>query len=279
MQKVSAHVFVETEFQGCNCGFITTREGVIMVDAPMIPSDALAWRTTITGYGEVRYLINTEHHIDHIIGNGFFEVPIIAHEITRTRFYNSLKTVDDVVARVRTAGEAEVRLLEGYQFRPPGITFEDDRLNLYLGDHHLHLIRMAGHLPNEIVVYIPQEGVIFSTDNVFHNCMPWLHESYPHAWIATLQRLKEMDWEWLVPGHGGVMQAKDKPFLDTLAAYIQEVLDTVQQAIDAGKSREEAATSISFIDRFPIFPYHHDVAPKVQQRNVARVYDVLVSSV
>ena len=279
MQQVSAHVFVETEFQGCNCGFVATDEGISMVDAPMIPSDALAWRATLARHGEVRYLINTEHHMDHIIGNGFFEAPVIAHEITRERFHESLKTVGDVVARVRRQGEREVRLLEGYQFHRPDITFEEDRLNLYLGDHHLQLIRMTGHLPNDVIVYLPQEGVVFSTDNVFHNCMPWLHESYPHEWIATLQRLKDMDWEWLIPGHGSVMQAKDKPFLDTLAAYIREVLDTVQQAIDAGKSREEAAASISFVDRFPIFPYHRDIAPTVQRRNIARVYDVLAGVV
>ena len=72
MRKVSAHIYVETSLRGCNPGFVVTKEGIVMIDSPQVPSDALRWRDELTGRGEIIYLINTEPHRDHIIGNFFF---------------------------------------------------------------------------------------------------------------------------------------------------------------------------------------------------------------
>lgn len=60
MEKISDNVYVETGFEGCNVGFVVTGEGVVMIDTPQIPTDAIDWRDEIKKYGPVRYLINTE---------------------------------------------------------------------------------------------------------------------------------------------------------------------------------------------------------------------------
>ena len=79
MEKISDNVYVETGFDGCNVGFVVTEGGVVMIDTPQIPSDAMDWREVIKKHGPVRYLINTEPHIDHFTGNTFFEGTIIGH--------------------------------------------------------------------------------------------------------------------------------------------------------------------------------------------------------
>jgi len=71
MQRISDSVFVETGFRGCNVGFVVTKEGVVVIDTPMVPREAIKWREEIARHGPIRYVINTEPHGDHFTGNFF----------------------------------------------------------------------------------------------------------------------------------------------------------------------------------------------------------------
>jgi cyclase len=83
MQRITNNVYAETGFRGCNPGFVVTTEGVVMIDTPQMPADAIKWREEVAKHGRVRYLINTEPHGDHFTGNFFFEGTVVAHEGTR----------------------------------------------------------------------------------------------------------------------------------------------------------------------------------------------------
>ena len=72
MRRVSENVYAEIYFWGCNPGFVVTGEGVVMIDTPQQPIDAVRWRERLQEYGPIRYLINTEPHVDHILGNAYF---------------------------------------------------------------------------------------------------------------------------------------------------------------------------------------------------------------
>src|SRR5215510_9705462 len=86
MQQLSSNVYAETGIRGCNHGFVTTSDGIVMIDSPHKPSDALKLKAEIARRGgKLRYIINTEPHGDHWTGNAFFDVPVIAHEGVRAR--------------------------------------------------------------------------------------------------------------------------------------------------------------------------------------------------
>jgi len=72
MRRVSAHVYAEFYFWGCNPGFLVTSDGVVMIDTPQQPIDAVRWRERLSEHGPIRSLVNTEPHIDHIAGNAYF---------------------------------------------------------------------------------------------------------------------------------------------------------------------------------------------------------------
>ena len=80
MQQLTSNVFVDTQVKGCNFGFVTTSDGIVMIDSPHKPTDAIKLKADIARHGELRYIINTEPHGDHWTGNAFFQVPVIAHE-------------------------------------------------------------------------------------------------------------------------------------------------------------------------------------------------------
>ncbi len=98
MEQLTSNVFVETQIRGCNHGFVTTSEGVVMIDSPHKPSDALKLKAEIAKFAELRYIINTEPHGDHWTGNAFFDAPVIAHEGVRDRILNT--DLEEHIARV-----------------------------------------------------------------------------------------------------------------------------------------------------------------------------------
>lgn len=273
MEQVSPHVYIDPDYGACTVGAVRTPEGVVLVDSPNRPTRARRWLGEIQALGEVRYLINTEYHIDHIFGNAFLPGTVIAHRETRERFRedsvlgpNHLKDPRRYVEKLDPAG---IGLVAGYAAREPEIAF-DERLVLTLGDVTLEAFGMPGHVPADTAVYVPGDRVLFTSDNVFHETMTWYHESLPFEWLETLDTFKGMDVEVVVPGHG---PAAGPEVFDEMRQVVEEAIGEVQAAIDSGMSREEAAERITFIGRQPVPDDHRAWAPALQRLFVGRIYD------
>ncbi len=271
MQRLSERAYAAVEFQGCNAGCIATPEGLIVIDPPMRPSSAVAWRMELEALGEVRYVINTEHHRDHILGNHFFPGIVVAHEETRRRFDEGLGTIESLRERVAKFGPGEVPLMEHYRPRPPEVTFAEE-MGLHLGGVEVRLIRMKGHLPNNIAVYLPRERVLFGSDNLFLKSLPFLSESLPSEWLRTLDRMRAMEADLFVPGHGEI---SGKAAIDPLAAFLREILKEVREAVAKGWGRDEVAERVSFLDRFPIEAHSRALAPVGHRLSLLHLYDVV----
>ena len=78
MKQLTANVFVETGLKGANHGLVMTSDGIVLIDTPHKPSDAVRLKGEIERRGRLRYIINTEPHGDHWTGNAFFDVPVVA---------------------------------------------------------------------------------------------------------------------------------------------------------------------------------------------------------
>jgi len=272
MEKITANVYAETGFRGCNPGFVVTRDGVVMIDTPQMPVDAAGWREEIARHGPVRFLINTEPHGDHFSGNHFFEGTVVAHEGTREAILAA--SVEPFLERLKQTAPQNLPLMEGFRFRPPTVTLSQ-RLTLYVGDHTFKLIHVPGHTPHQVAVYIPEERVVFTSDNVFHKVQAWLHQALPYQWLESLKVLEGLEADVLVPGHGTIC---DRSYLPEMSAFIQAWIDAVKAAIDRGMSLEEAQEKVSLLDRYPMESGSEAMAQPVQQMNVARLYEVLKNS-
>jgi len=260
MQKIAQNVYVETGFEGANCGFVVTEEGVVMIESPQIPKSSLQWREEIAKHGRVRYLINTEPHDDHFAGNYYFEGTVVGHEGTREAI---LKARMDRFPRGIVPPEKD------FHFRPSTITLSQ-RMTLYVGKHTFKLINMPGHTPYQVAVYIPEEKVVFTSDNVVGH-MAYMDQSSPQDWLASLKQLEQLDAEYYVPGHGDV---RDKSCLQEMTGVVQGWIDTVKQTIEKGMSCEEAQ------DAIPQMPGYKSDRPdrhmvEVQRRNIAHLYRLL----
>jgi len=273
MQQLTSNVFVETRVRGCNFGFVTTSEGIVMIDSPHKPSDALKLKAEIEKRGRLRYIINTEPHGDHWTGNAYFDVPVIAHEGVRTRILNT--DMKQHVARVRSFGPEEPKLLEGYTPNPPIITFRNG-MTLHVGKHTFEMIHMPGHTLYQAAICIKEEGVVFTSDNIFYRVQPWLHEANPDLWLVALESLRKLDEEVFVPGHGAVC---GKDFLDEHGSFILEWKNYVKGAIDQGMTKDEAVARLTkMTDRYPMDVEQESMAPVVMRISAANLYDYLTGN-
>ena len=273
MKQLTSNVFVETQIRGCNHGFVTTSDGIVMIDSPHKPSDALKWKAEIEKRGELRYIINTEPHGDHWTGNAFFDAPVIAHEGVRTRILNT--DLEEHIARVSAFGPEEPALMEGYTPNAPVITFKNG-MTMHVGDHTFEMIHMPGHTLYQAAIIVKEEGVVFTSDNIFHKVQTWLHEANPDLWLVALESLRHLDEDIFVPGHGEVC---DKGYLDEQGSFVLEWKEYVKKAIDRGMTRDEAIANLTAMtDRYPMDVGQAGMAPMVMRMNAANLYDYLTGA-
>jgi glyoxylase-like metal-dependent hydrolase (beta-lactamase superfamily II) len=269
MQQITKNVFAETRQPGCNPGYLVTKEGIVLIDSPQQPSYATRLNKELSEKGRLLYLINTEHHRDHVIGNYFFQVPVISHEKTREAILKL--PMDSILEKFRRLEPGFMKSIETYFIKIPSLTFSD-RLTLYPGDHTLELIHLPGHTAGQTAVYIPRERVVFTGDNIFFKVQTFIHQGFPEQWIDSLKKIDALDVDAIVPGHGDVC---DKRYIPEQIAFIQEWVETVKEAIRKGLTKEEAQAQISFLDRYPMDVGHpEERGLEVQRMNVGRLYDL-----
>ena len=244
MQKITDNVYVETGFCGCNTSFVVTREGVVLIDTPTVPAEAKKWRDEIAKFGPLRYVINTEPHTDHAAGNYWFDAPVIAHEGTRQAMAGA--RVEEVTNMLRMMAPDSLPLDPAFSYKMPGITFAN-YLTLYLGDHTFQLIHTPGHTASEVTVYVPEEKVVFTGDNM-NMRMPIFINSLPFDWVVSLKRVRQMDVNTVVPGHGDV---GDKNSIDRMIDAVQYWIDSLTPAVRQGWSLEETVQKVTLAERYP----------------------------
>jgi cyclase len=245
MIQVSKNVYVETGMTACNVGFVTTKAGVVMIDTPMRPNDAIKWRDEAARKGKIEYIINTEEHADHWQTSYFFPGVLVTSQETRDKLAKAPK--ERVMDTVKRIDPDALPLMEKYQVRLADVTFTE-KMNLYVGDHTFQLFSLPGHSSGGIGVYIPQERVVFATDIVFHKKKSWLQEADPAAWLASLKKIGGLDADVVVPGHGDICK---KEYLEEEAGIIRKWEELVRSAIKQGLSADQAESKIASPDPHP----------------------------
>jgi glyoxylase-like metal-dependent hydrolase (beta-lactamase superfamily II) len=206
----------------------------------------------------IRYLINTEPHGDHIAGNAYFpKVPVVGQiklQECFDEYLNAFGSVDDKRERFKQTDPDSVFLV-GHPDYPashgPTVTFNDG-LTLNVGDHTFQIIHHPGHTAPQTTVYVPQEGVVFTGDNVFHKCRSWLQECDPWEWLAALKAIEALDAETIVPGHG---EPCGKAYLKEQAQIVENWIGFVEHQVEGGRSPDEIlgdGVPVTAQDPYPI---------------------------
>jgi cyclase len=276
MKEIAPGIYVHSGYEGANVGCILTDVGAIVVDTPLIPADGKAWAAEVAKIAErVLFVFNTDHHRAHIIGNQYFDAPVIAHEMAWKEMSNYR---DAFIERTKNIFKRQPEIVAQFDevvIKKPEITFTG-QLIVKKGGREVYFVRLGGHTPATSGVWLPRERVLFTGDVVVVGEHPSLGQSNSKEWLEVLTRLRKMSLAALVPGHGPLC---DVEATQPISDYIRLLRSKVRNQFKSGRSKSEAAVVISqMIDHFPYRPGDRSFVEKRIRAGVSRVYDEIKAS-
>ncbi|MEV0219790.1 MBL fold metallo-hydrolase [Streptomyces sp. NPDC050704] len=197
--------------------FLSTRTGVVLVDAP--PSlghnlvRAIEEVTRANGRpSKVTHLVYSHYHADHIGAAGIFDSSV------------------ERVAHVETD-----RLLKatGDRNRPRPTTTFGEGYTLSVGGERLQLdYRGPNHTPDNIFIHVPDYDTLFVVDVMYPGWAPFqgfaLSQEIPN-WIKAHREITDYSWSHFLGGHVGRPGTREDAEL--LIEYVDDLLMHVKSAI------------------------------------------------
>jgi glyoxylase-like metal-dependent hydrolase (beta-lactamase superfamily II) len=255
-----------------NAAIIEGDRDVLVVDSHVTPGGAWALRDELKAITAkpIRFVVNSHFHFDHSHGNQIYgpEVEIIGHEFARQMMVagksvdspahdffvgaipTTIKTLEGRLAAATDPKEKETignqlavqrNHLEGTKAvkpTPPSVTLTQS-MTLHRGSREIRLLHLGrAHTAGDVIVYLPKERVI-ATGDLLVEFTSYMGDAYFTEWIDTIEALKKVDFDTVLPGHGRAFTGKAK--LDHWQAYLRDFWTQAQKFHKSGVPAEEAA--------------------------------------
>ncbi|WP_461828667.1 MBL fold metallo-hydrolase [Aquifex sp.] len=223
-----------------NAYFYVADDGVLVVDALStykLGKELVETIRTVTDK-PIRFLVITHYHTDHFYGaKAIKEVgaEVVAHEYALEYLANP-SSYNFFLSRKKLLGEE----MAGTELTSPTITLSKE-LSVYLYvDGKLkefqvkHLCK--GHTNGDLVVFIPDEGILFSGDLVFDGRLPFLGSGNSKSWLKCLEEISKWDVKILLPGHGEILDNPEKirKAISWTTQYINDLRKAIREMIEEG---------------------------------------------
>ena len=189
-----------------NVGAVLGEDEVLVVDTRSWVAEATELLADLAALTRLpcRQVVNTHWHFDHCYGNATLRPAAIwGHRRCVERL------VRDGEARRRRLMDDNPEVAEALAevvLDPPDRPVGDAGADLEVGGRRVELHWCGrGHTDNDLVVVVPDAGVVFAGDLVEEGAPPQFGDAYPLEWPATLDRLLALAPPMVVPGHGDVV--------------------------------------------------------------------------
>jgi glyoxylase-like metal-dependent hydrolase (beta-lactamase superfamily II) len=288
-----------------NAAIVEGEHDVLVVDSHVTPGGAWALREELKAVTPkpIRYVVNSHYHFDHSHGNQIYgpEVEIIGHEFARQQILAGksidspaheffvggvpaqIKTLEqrlaaatDDTTRQNVQAQLDVQRnhLEGTKAvrpTPPTATLTQS-MTLYRGSREIRLVHIGrGHTAGDVVVFLPKERIV-ATGDLLTEQTSYMGDAYFTEWIQTIEALKKLDFDTVLPGHGRAFTGKAK--LDHWQAYLRDFWSQAQKFHKAGVPWEEAAKQVDLRGNAVNYPLIK--APGITPNHgMRRAYEIL----
>jgi len=288
-----------------NAAIIEGDSDVLVVDSHVSPGGAWALREELKAITSkpIRWVVNSHYHFDHSHGNQIYgpEVEIIGHDYTRAQMVagksqdspareffvggvpNAIKNLESRLGNAKTPEERaqiENQLaiqrnhLEGTNAvkpTPPTMTL-NRTMTLHRGSREIRILFLGrGHTAGDVVVYLPRERIVATGDLLIEG-PSYMGDAYFTEWIETIETLKQVDFDTVLPGHGRAFNGKAK--LDHWQAYLRDFWAQAQKFHKAGTPWEEAAKLVDLRSNSANYPTIK--APGITPNHaMRRAYEIL----
>lgn len=278
---------------------------VLVVDSHVSPGGAWALREELKAITPkpIRYVVNSHYHFDHSHGNQIYgpDVEIIGHEFARQmilagksqdsrarEFFvgavpNTIKTLEGRLAaakddKERTTLQNQLEIqrnhLEGTNAvvpTAPTLTLTN-LVTLHRGGREIRIMHLGrGHTGGDVVVFLPNERIV-ATGDLLVEQTSYMGDAFFTEWIDTIEALKKVDFDTVLPGHGQAFKGKAK--LDHWQAYLRDFWAQAQKFHQAGIPWEEAARQVDLRGNAVNYPGIR-AAGLTPNHGMLRAYEIL----
>lgn len=264
--KLSENAYAYTAEGDPNSGVIIGDDSVMVIDTtatPLMAQELIRHIRAITDL-PIKYVTLSHYHAVRVLGaSAYFKEG--AEQVIASR-----GTYELIVERGAQDMQSEIerfpRLFAGVETVPgltwPTLVFEKE-LTVFMGKLEVKIMHVGmGHTKGDTIVWIPSQKVLFSGDLVEYDAAAYTGDAQLEEWPATLEVLRAMGAEKLVPGRGPALlnPAEVVKGLDYTKDFVSTLLTSAREAVVAGKDLKGAMAHVrSHMDsKFGhVFIYEH----------------------
>ena len=239
-----------------NAGFVAHDGAGLLVDTLFdlrLTREMLHGLRHLTATAPIGTVVNTHANGDHCYGNSLLPDARVVASVAAAREMDEVPPSllaglvslapegDDPVFAAWVAHAFGPYEFDGIELQPPTDTFTGD-LTLEVGGRRVDLVEVGpAHTAGDVLAHVPDAGVVFTGDILFHQGTPVMWAGPIDNWIAACDRITALAPTAVVPGHGpltdaaGVAHTRD---------YLTFVRDEVTARCEAGLTYLEAARDI-----------------------------------
>ena len=236
--RLSPHAFAYTAEGDPNTGIVVGDDAVMVIDTqatPVMAQDVIRRIREVTDK-PIRYVVLSHYHAVRVLGaSAYGAAHVIASQDTR----------DLIVERGAQDMKSEIerfpRLFRAVESVPgltwPNLVFRGE-MTLWLGALEVRIMQLGrGHTKGDTVVWLPQDGVLFSGDLVEYETTPYAGDAYFDDWPATLDAIAALGPAKLVPGRGATLKTPQEvqAGLAQTRAFTSELYALVKRGAQAGR--------------------------------------------
>lgn len=218
---------------GANTLVRVTQEGIVVVDTKN-PGDEnfnrLMEEIRSVSNLPVKYVLNTQHHPDHVGTNQKFieaGAQVIASEALRQYMASDPRTKD-------IPGRPQVTFTKEYSLRFGGAQVEMRQYG-------------RGHSGGDTMIYFPAEKIVMVSDQITDGApiVDFANGGSAAGWAPMLDEVLKLDFEFAIPGRGEPKtRAEVQAYRDKFASLVARA----REQIRAGATREALAAQMKTED-------------------------------
>lgn len=238
-----------------NAGLIADHDVSLLVDTLFdlrLTAEMLdTMRRQVQAASTIATVVNTHANGDHCFGNSLVSSAEIVASRACAEEMAALppSRLADMMRAAPDLGEAGAFLqkifgpfqFDGIETALPTRTF-DGTLELRVGDRRVDLIDVGpAHTAGDVIVHLPDEGVVFTGDILFHGGHPIVWAGPVSNWVAACDRILALEPDVVVPGHGPLA---GRSAVEDMLGYFGYLTSQARVRFEAGMSPMEAARDI-----------------------------------
>lgn len=240
--KLSDNAYAYTAEGDPNSGVIIGDDSVMVIDTTATPVMAQALIKHIRSVTDlpIKYVVLSHYHAVRVLGaSAYFDEG--AEQIIASR-----GTYELIIERGAQDMQSEIerfpRLFAGVESVPglswPTMVFEKE-MTIFMGKLEVRLAHIGmGHTKGDTVAWIPSQKICFSGDLVEFDAAAYTGDAQLEEWPATLEALRALGAEKLVPGRGPALLNPQQ--VDAGIDYTKDFVTTL-----LGSAREAVANSMT----------------------------------